>query len=76
LVNLPRDIEGVEIGILFTEEEEKEIKLSLRSNFYAEANKLAAEFDGGGHPRAAGATVEKTLQETIESVLKAAHKYV
>ncbi|MFN2339888.1 MAG: bifunctional oligoribonuclease/PAP phosphatase NrnA [Halanaerobium sp.] len=76
LVSLARDIEGVEIGILFTEEEEKEIKVSLRSNFYAEVNKLAAEFNGGGHPRAAGATVEKTLQQTIESVVKEAKKYV
>lgn len=76
LVSLARDIEGVEIGILFTEEEEKEIKVSLRSNFYAEVNKLAAEFDGGGHPRAAGATVEKSLQETIDSVVEAAKKYV
>ena len=76
LVSLARDIEDVEIGILFTEEEEKEIKVSLRSNFYAEVNKLAAEFDGGGHPRAAGATVEKTLEETIDSVVEAAKKYV
>jgi phosphoesterase RecJ-like protein len=76
LVSLARDIEGVEIGILFTEEEEKEIKVSLRSNFYAEINKLAAEFNGGGHPRAAGATVEKTLSETINAVIKEAKKYV
>ena len=76
LVNLARDIEGVEIGILFTEEDEKEIKISLRSNFYAEVNKLAAEFNGGGHPRAAGATIEKQLKETIESVVEAAKKYV
>jgi phosphoesterase RecJ-like protein len=76
LVSLARDIENVEIGILFTEEEKKEIKVSLRSNFYAEVNKLAAEFDGGGHPRAAGATVTKTLAETIDSVVEAAKKYV
>ena len=76
LVSLARDIEDVEIGILFTEEEEKAVKVSLRSNFYAEVNKLAAEFNGGGHPRAAGATVEKTLPETIDSVLEAAKKYV
>ncbi|MEC9490428.1 MAG: bifunctional oligoribonuclease/PAP phosphatase NrnA [Halanaerobiales bacterium] len=76
LVGLARDIEDVEIGILFTEEEEKEIKVSFRSNFYAEVNKLAAEFDGGGHPRASGATVEKTLQEAIDYVVEAAKKYV
>jgi len=76
LVSWARDIEDVEIGILFTEEEEKEIKVSLRSNFYAEVNQLAAEFNGGGHPRAAGATVEKTLQQTINLVVEAAKKYV
>jgi phosphoesterase RecJ-like protein len=76
MVSMARDIEDVEIGILLTEEEEKEIKVSLRSNFYAEVNKLAAEFNGGGHPRAAGATVEKTLQQTIKSVVEAAKKYV
>lgn len=76
LVSMARDIEDVEIGILFTEEEAEEIKVSLRSNFYAEVNKLAAEFNGGGHPRAAGATVEKTLQQTINSVVEAAKKYV
>ncbi len=76
LVSMARDIEDVEIGILFTEEEEKEIKVSLRSNFYAKVNKLAAEFNGGGHPRAAGATVEKNLQQTINIVVEAAKKYV
>lgn len=76
LVSLARDINDVEIGILFTEEQEAEIKISLRSNFYAEINKLAAEFDGGGHPRAAGATIEKPLQQTINLVVEAAKKYV
>lgn len=76
LVNLARDIENVEIGILFTQQEEKVIKVSLRSNFYAEVNKLAAEFNGGGHPRAAGATVEEELKKVISEVVEAAEKYV
>ena len=76
LVSLARDIEDVEIGILFTEEDEEEIKVSLRSNFYAEVNKLAAEFNGGGHPRAAGATVEEKLETAIDNVVGAAEKYV
>lgn len=76
LVSMARDIDGVEIGILFTEEEKEFIKVSFRSNFYAEVNKLAAEFDGGGHPRAAGASVEKTLQETIKAVVKEAENHV
>lgn len=76
LVGLARDIDGVEIGILFTEEEKEAVKVSLRSNFYAEVNKLAAEFDGGGHPRAAGATVNKSLENTIKLVVEAARKYV
>lgn len=76
LVSMARDIAGVEIGILFTEEEKEFTKVSFRSNFYAEVNTLAAEFDGGGHPRAAGASVEKSLKETIKLVVKEAEKYV
>lgn len=76
LVNLARDIKGVEIGILFTEEEKEEIKVSLRSNFYAKVNQLAADFNGGGHPRAAGATVNKNLEQTIDFVVEAAQEYV
>jgi phosphoesterase RecJ-like protein len=76
LVNLARDIENIEIGILFTQQEEEVIKVSLRSNFYAEVNKLAAEFDGGGHPRAAGATVEEKLEKVISDVVEAAERYV
>ncbi|ADQ14754.1 DHH family phosphoesterase [Halanaerobium hydrogeniformans] len=76
LVNQARDIEDVEIGILFTEEEKEKIKVSLRSNFYAKVNKIASQFDGGGHPRAAGATVEKDLQTAIKEVVEVAKKHV
>ncbi|SFL14212.1 DHH family phosphoesterase [Halanaerobium salsuginis] len=76
LVGLARDIEGVEVGILFTEEESHQIKISFRSNFYVAVNKIAAQFGGGGHPRAAGATVQQELNTTIESVVKEALKHV
>jgi len=76
LVNLARDIKNVEVGILFTQQDIEEIKVSLRSNFYAEVNKLASEFNGGGHPRAAGATIEKPLKEAVKMVVEAAEKYV
>jgi len=76
LVNYARDIKGVEIGIFFSEEKPKSTKVSFRSNYYAEVNKLAAEFNGGGHARASGAEINRPLEIAINEVIKAAEKYV
>ncbi|MGM0601759.1 MAG: DHH family phosphoesterase [Bacillota bacterium] len=76
LVNYARDIKGVEIGIFFSAEKSKSTKVSFRSNYYAEVNKLAAEFNGGGHARAAGAEINSPLEIAINKVIKAAEKYV
>ncbi|RCW51563.1 MULTISPECIES: bifunctional oligoribonuclease/PAP phosphatase NrnA [unclassified Halanaerobium] len=76
LVNYARDIKGVEIGIFFSEEKPKSTRVSFRSNYYAEVNKLAAEFNGGGHARAAGAEINRPLEIAIYEVIKAAGKYV
>ncbi|MGM0420930.1 MAG: DHH family phosphoesterase, partial [Bacillota bacterium] len=75
-VNYARDVDGVELGILFSEEYDGKVKVSFRSNEYLPANQLAAEFGGGGHPRAAGCSVETPLPETMENVLARAKTYV
>jgi phosphoesterase RecJ-like protein len=69
LVNYPRNIEGVEVGILFREVDENEVKISLRSAGKVDVAHIAKCFNGGGHVRAAGATVKKPLEETIASVV-------
>lgn len=73
-VDYPKSIKGVEIGIFFRETDNSTIKVGFRSKRYADVNRLAAMFGGGGHPRAAGCTVQGSLPTVIEQVTVAAQK--
>lgn len=69
MVDLPREVEGVEVGLLFRELEDGQTKVSFRSNGPVDVNELARRFDGGGHVRAAGALVKAPLARAREAVL-------
>jgi phosphoesterase RecJ-like protein len=68
-VNYARSIEGVEVGILFKELRPGEIKLSWRSTTAVDVSKLAANFGGGGHARAAGCNINGPLEKIVSEVL-------
>lgn len=70
LVNYPRNIEGVEVGILFKQWDEGAVKVSLRSNGDIDVAQIAKSLGGGGHVKAAGCAVEGTLQEVVSRVVK------
>jgi phosphoesterase RecJ-like protein len=74
-VNYARSIEGVEIGILFKELRANEIKLSWRSSVNIDVSKLAANFGGGGHARAAGCTINGPIDRVVNDVLKFVSEY-
>lgn len=74
LVDYPRSVAGVEVGMFFRETEPGLVKVGLRSKKYLDVNLLAQEFGGGGHPRAAGCTVKGFLSEVIPRVVNAASK--
>lgn len=74
-VNYARSIEGVEIGILFKELKPNEIKLSWRSTNAVDVSKLAAYFGGGGHARAAGCSINGTIDSVIRRVLDFVNEY-
>ena len=67
-VEMGRDIEGVEVSI-FIRQTEKGCKISLRSNNYVNVADACAIFGGGGHARAAGATIQGTIEQAKEKVL-------
>jgi phosphoesterase RecJ-like protein len=69
LVNYPRNIEGVEVGILFKQPEPGRIKASLRSAGTVNVAEIACLFGGGGHVRASGCTLEGTLEDAIGRVV-------
>ncbi len=76
VVNFCMSVQGVRIGLLFVELKNG-VKISYRSKGTIPVNKLAAEFDGGGHTNAAGSRLfNMESNSLIEKVLKAAVKYL
>lgn len=70
IVDIPRKIIGVEVGIFFRETPEGTIRVSFRSKKYVDVSKIAFSFGGGGHPRAAGCTIQGQLEEVKQLVIK------
>lgn len=66
--SLGQEIGGVCVTIFCLETAAKQIKISLRSNGRVAINQIAAGYNGGGHPSAAGATVSGPLEEVLADV--------
>lgn len=75
LVEVGRDIEGVEVSI-FIREIENGYKVSLRSNNYVNVSDVALPFHGGGHIRAAGCTIQGDLQQVKTKIVNEVKKYI
>ena len=72
LINIPRSISGSEIAIEL-KERSGEVRVSLRSNGKAQVDRIAGVFGGGGHLKAAGATMSNmTLESAKIAILDAA----
>ncbi len=69
IVDIGRSVEGVEVSI-FVRETSKGCKISLRSNEYVNVSDACLVFGGGGHPRAAGCTIQGSVEQAKEKVLK------
>ena len=68
IVDIGRCVEGVEVSI-FIRQTEKGCKISLRSNDYVNVADACSILGGGGHARAAGATIQGTIEQAKEKVL-------
>lgn len=66
---IPRQIEGVDIGISIKQKGENLYKASLRTSLNIDAGKIAAQFGGGGHARAAGCSFENSTYEQAEKLI-------
>ncbi len=63
-----RCIDGIEVVALFKERFDGGVKLSLRASGDIDVRRIAAEFGGGGHVKAAGATLEWPMGKSVELV--------
>ncbi len=75
LVEIGRDIEGVEVSIFIRQKDNEDYyKASLRSSEYVNVSDVCLMFGGGGHPRAAGALIQGNVKEVKEKLLKEIRK--
>ena len=75
IVEMGRDIEGVEISI-FLREKEDGYKISLRSNEYVNVSDICLMFSGGGHIRAAGGSINLPFEQAKQKVIDECKKYL
>ncbi len=70
LANLPRQIDGVLVGITMRELKDGNFKASVRTHGDIDASAICKRLGGGGHMGAAGCTLYGSKQQAINSLLK------
>ncbi len=68
---IPRQIEGVDIGISIKEKKQGLFKASLRSSERIDVSAIAQQFGGGGHARASGCSFTCGYEEAVEQIVSA-----
>lgn len=76
LAAIPRQVEGVEVGVTMREKRDGGYKLSLRTLPPIDAAAICARFGGGGHAAAAGCTIDAPLAQARERIVKAVGEYL
>lgn len=69
IVEVGRDIEGVEVSV-FIRQTDKGCKVSMRSNDYVNVSDVCLLLGGGGHIHAAGCTLQCTIEQAKEKILR------
>ncbi|HHT50424.1 MAG TPA: bifunctional oligoribonuclease/PAP phosphatase NrnA [Eubacteriaceae bacterium] len=76
LINIGRDISGVEVSVFIKETKPSEYKVGFRSNNYVDVGEIALELGGGGHSRAAGCTILGNKDEIINNIINILSKKI
>jgi len=75
IINMLLQVRGSKMAVLISELKDKTFKVSFRSRCAVDCSVLAAQFGGGGHKKAAGASLsfsfEQVKQALVEAVTKA-----
>ncbi len=79
VVDIPRSVDGVLVGISIKQnsERENEYRISARSNSDVDVAEICALFGGGGHKKAAGGRVEaESAEKAVEIITEPFRKAV
>ena len=75
-VNFPLNVETVEVAASILEVKKGQYKISLRSKEYADVNKIAGVYGGGGHVRAAGCMLFGDIEEVLDKLSYTVSQYL
>lgn len=73
IISLGVDIDTVEVTVLIKEVADG-VKISLRSRSVVDVRKIAEQFGGGGHVRASGLSINKSMVEAEKIIINAIEK--
>lgn len=73
---IPRQIEGVLIGVFIKEEQTGMFKVSIRTDAAIDASEICANFNGGGHRCAAGCTICGDLADVKKGIILQIERYM
>lgn len=76
IVDVGRDIEGVEVSIFIREIKGKGLKVSLRSNNKVNVDEIALLFGGGGHQKAAGISMNGDFESVKNKIIAEVRRYL
>jgi len=76
IIDTLNSVAGLELAIMFKEVQSELTKISVRSRGAVDAAAMCATFGGGGHIRAAGAELDKPMEEAVNLVLAAAKEAI
>ena len=70
LVDIGKNIEGVEVSIFIRQKENEEAYMvSMRSTNKVNSSDVCLMFGGGGHPRAAGALIQGNVEQVKDKII-------
>ena len=71
IINMTLSVGGTQVAIILVEQPKGGFKISFRSRCKVDCSKLAEQFGGGGHKKAAGAFLNEPLEAAQAKVLGA-----
>ncbi len=74
IYGLPRQIEGVLVGVILKEKEDGSYGVSIRTEGEPDASLICSQMGGGGHKGAAGASFNCSYEEGKEKLLRIIEK--
>ncbi len=76
LANLPRQVEGVLVGVTLKEQNDGSFKASLRTHGDVDASAICGRLGGGGHKGAAGVTLNVSMAQCISRLVDEIEKEI